>query len=260
MSYLVKALIVGLLQGLIEWLPISSQGNLVLFLIAILGLEPTYALGLTVYLHIGTGLAAVIYFRNDISRILQSDSEPDLRMLRFLVITTVLTGVVGLPLFLFAQLSIFYGEALLGLTGVALISTGILERVARRRGSHTAEILNTKEGLLLGLIQGFSALPGVSRSGVTTSSLLLMGFSAEDAFRISFLMSIPAVFAAAIGLTIIQGAPQLSLSFLIALVASFLSALLSIGLLLRAARRLRFWGLCLTLGVLALLPLLIHLL
>jgi len=259
-SNLINALIVGLIQGLIEWLPISSQGNLVIIMIAVLGLEPTYALGLAVYLHMGTGLAAAIYFRKDISRILRSDSESDRRMLSFLVITTVLTGVVGLPLFLFAQLSSFYGEALLGLTGVALISTGIVQRTAQRSGSPTAKILNLKEGLLLGLVQGFSALPGVSRSGVTTSALLLTGFEGEDALRISFLMSIPAVFAAAIGLTMIQGVPELRVSLLIALVASFISALLSINILLRAARKLRFWGLCLALGVLALLPLLIHLL
>lgn len=258
--YLVRDLILGLLQGLIEWIPISSQGNLVIIMIAILGLEPSDALGLAVYLHVGTGFAAVIYFRNDISRILQSDSESDRRMLRFLVITTALTGFIGLPLYLFARFASFYGEVLLGLTGVALILMGVVERSARKGGSRTADSLNLKEGLLLGLVQGFSALPGVSRSGVTTSALLLMGFSGEDALRVSFLMSIPAVFAAAIGLTTIQGAPQLGLRLLVALVASFLSALFSIDFLLRAARKMRFWGLCLTLGVLALIPLLIYIL
>lgn len=260
MSTLVKALIVGLLQGLLEWLPISSQGSLVLIMITLLGLEPADALGLTVYLHIGTGLAALTYFRKDISRILRVNSESDRRMLRFLAVATVVTGMVGFPLFLFARMASIYGEALLGLTGAALISTGILERSARRQGSRAAETLSQREELLLGLVQGFSALPGVSRSGVTTSALLLKGFSGEEAFRISFLMSIPAVFAAAIGLTIVQGVPPFRSSLVVALVASFLSALFSIGILLRVARKLQFWGLCVTLGVLALLPLLLYLL
>jgi len=259
-SPLVTALIVGLLQGVLEWLPISSQGSLVLLMVAILGLEPADALGLTVYIHIGTGLAALTYFRRDISQILRLGSEPSRRLLPFLAVATVVTGIVGLPLFMFARMASIYGEALLGLTGGALISTGIVERWARRRGNRTAETLSRGEGLLLGLVQGFSAVPGVSRSGVTTSTLLLRGFSGEEAFRISFLLSVPAVFAAAVGLTIVQGAPPLSLGLPVALVASFLSALLSIDLVLRVARKFRFWSLCMTLGVLALLPLILYLL
>ena len=229
-------------------------------MVTLLGLEPAVALGLTVYLHIGTGLAALTYFRRDISRVLRLSSEPDRRMLRFLVVATVVTGVVGLPLFLFAKMASIYGETLLGLTGVALISTGIVERSTRRWGVRTAETLSRRESLILGLVQGFSAIPGVSRSGITTSALLLRGFSGEEAFRISFLMSVPAVFAAAFGLTIVQGAPPLRLNLLVALAASFLSALLSIDFLLRMARKLRFWSLCMMLGVLALIPLVLYML
>ena len=254
------ALIVGLLQGALEWLPISSQGSLVLLMVALLGLEPTEALSLSVYLHLGTGFAALAYFRGDIVRILRPSSEMDRRMFRFLAIVTGVTGVVGLPLFLFARLASIYGEALIGLTGVALVFTGVVERTARRRGTHTAETLSLGEGALLGVVQGFSAIPGVSRSGVTTSALLLRGFSGEEAFRISFLMSIPAAFAAAVGLMFVEGAPQPGLSFIVVVVTSFFSAFFSMDLLLRLARRVRFWSLCLVLGVLALLPLILYLL
>lgn len=245
---------------MLEWLPISSQGSLVLLMVALLGLEPTDALNLSVYLHLGTGLAALTYFRRDVARTLRRASEPDQRLFRFLVVATVMTGVLGLPLFMFARMTSIYGEALLGLTGIALISTGMVERSARMRGARTAENLSLREGILLGLVQGFSAIPGVSRSGVTTSALLLKGFSGEEAFRISFLMSVPAVFAAALGLTAVGGIPTLGLSFLVAVAASFLSALLSIDLLLRVARRVRFWSLCMALGALALLPLILYLL
>ncbi|RLI08825.1 UDP-diphosphatase [Candidatus Bathyarchaeota archaeon] len=259
MSPLIAALIVGMLQGLLEWLPISSQGNLVLLMVALLGLEPADALGLSVYLHLGTGLAALVYFRADFARILRMESESSRRLFRFLISATAATGVVGLPLFLFARVASFYGEALLGLTGVALISTGVIERSARRRGARTAEALSTREGLLLGVVQGLSALPGVSRSGVTTSALLLRGFSGEAAFRVSFLMSVPAVFAAAAGLMMMEGAPALGLSFLAAVVASFLAAFASIDLLLRVARRVQFWRLCVALGLVALLVLIPYL-
>jgi len=254
------ALIIGLLQGVIEWLPISSQGNLVLIMVAFLRLEPDDALILSVYLHLGTGLAALTYFERDIRKIFRMDSEPSRRLLYFLLIATALTGLVGLPLFLFAQLASIYGEALLWLTGIALISTGVIEKSAQRRGDRTSGTLNPREGILLGLVQALSAVPGASRSGLTTSSLLLRGFSGEEALRISFLMSIPAVFAAAIGLSIIEGFPPLRANLIVALAASFFSALLSINLLLRAARKLRFWSLCMVMGMLTLLALIPYLL
>jgi len=257
---LVLALVVGLLQGVVEWLPISSQGSLVLVLVALLGVDPADALGLSVYLHIGTGLAALTYFRGDVTRLLRMASEPDRRLLRFLAVATVVTGAVGLPFFLMARVASVYGEALLGLTGVALILMGLVERSARRRGGRDAGTLSRGESVLLGVVQGLSAVPGISRSGVTVSALLLRGFSGEEALRISFLMSIPAVFAAAAGLTVVGGAPPPGAELLVAVAASFLSALLSIDLLLRVARRVRFWGLCIALGALALLPLALYLL
>ena len=260
MSPLITALIVGLLQGVFEWLPISSQGSLVLLMVALLGLEPAYALSLSVYIHIGTGLAALAYFRGDLMGAVRLGSERDRGLFRFLAITTAVTGAVGLPLFLFARVTSLYGEGLLGLTGLALISTGIIERSARRRGSRNAETLGLGETVLLGLVQGCSAVPGISRSGITTSALLLRGFSGEEAFRISFLMSVPSVFAAAAGLALIEGIPTLNSSLLVAVAASFVSGLLSIGLLLRIARRVRFWSLCVALGLLALLPLIPYLL
>ena len=259
-SPLVTALIVGILQGVVEWLPISSQGSLILIMVLLLGLEAADALVLSVYIHLGTGLAALIYFGGDIRRALRSSHEPGRRLLRFLAVDTLVTGLVGLPLFLSARVASIYGEALLGLTGLALISTGVAERQARRRGRRTAETLNLREGLLLGMVQGLSAIPGVSRSGVTTSALFFRGFSGEEAFRISFLMSIPAVFAAALGLTVVEGSPPFRPSFLVALAASFLSAFLSIDLLLRVARKIRFWSLCMVLGVVALLSLIPYLL
>jgi len=250
----VSALIVGLLQGLLEWLPISSQGNLVIFMISFLGLEPEYALSLSVYLHLGTGLAALVYFREEILGVLRRDSASNRLLFRFLVIATFMTGIVGLPLFLIARGTSLLGEALLTLTGAALIVTGLVQRGARGEHSRTTEPLETRDGIILGFVQGLSALPGLSRSGLTTSVMLFRGYSGEEAFRISFIMSVPAVFAAALGLTAVEGAPPLGSGVLLSLVASFLSAYLTIDVLLKLARRVKFWSLCIALGLLALLP------
>jgi undecaprenyl-diphosphatase len=252
--------LIGILQGLLEWLPISSQGNITMLMISILGLEPAQALSLAIYLHVGTGLAALIYFRRDVLGMIRRGNEGDPRLLRFLMISTLTTGVVGLPIFLLARGVSAYGEALLALTGAALLITGLVQRGARQIGERTASSLRDKEGFMMGVAQGLSAIPGLSRSGVTSSVLLIRGLSGDEAFRVSFLMAIPASFAAALGLAFVEGVPPLEPLFLVSLASSFFSALLSIGALLRLARRVRFWGLCVLLGALALLSPLLRLL
>ncbi len=253
MSPLVIAIILGLLQGVLEWLPISSQGNLVVLMVSLMGLNPSEGLSYSVYLHLGTGLAALTYFRKEFWSILARGSEGSRRMFNFLLVATALTGVTGLPLFLLARATSFLGEALLALTGAALIATGLIQRHAPRplNGGEGGPTLG--EGVAMGLVQGASAIPGVSRSGLTTSALLFRGYPAERAFRTSFLMSVPAVFAAALGLTLLEGVPPLGLDTLVAVAASFLSALASIDALLRLAVGLRLWKVCVALGVLALL-------
>ena len=241
----------GILQGIVEWLPISSQGNLVLLAIAFLGLESGNVLIFSVFLHIGTGLAALIYLRTEIVRILKRKTKEDETLFRFLLLSTMVTGIVGLPLFVFVELASFYGDALLGLTGLALLATGLTQRSRENRITQQRDDLDLREGVILGIIQGFSAIPGISRSGLTTTALLLKGFSGKDAFRISFLMSIPASLAAATGLALIEGVPPLDVGFLLALGSSFFTALLSIDILVKLAQRARFWKLCIALGLIS---------
>ncbi len=260
MESILTYLLIGLLQGVLEWLPISSQGNLVILMTVFLGLEPSQALDMSVFIHLGTGLAALVYFRHEVVNILLRRSERDRGLFSFLLVTTIITGVIGLPLYIFAKSASFYGVALLILTGVALLVTGVVQRRAKVSGEKSSESLDPKEGLALGFSQGLSALPGLSRSGLTTSVLLFKGFSGAEAFRISFLMSIPAVFAAAAGLIVIEGVPPLGVGVLLSVLASFVSALLTIDLLLTLARRVRFWSLCIVLGLIALLPQVINLL
>ena len=254
MDATVGAVLIGVLQGLLEWLPISSQGNLVIFMSSMLGIDPLQALNTSVFLHIGTGLAAIVYFREDIINMLLMKTEHDKTLFKYLFVTTAFTGLIGFPLYIFARTAGSYGEMLLAVTGLALIGTGVLQRQAKGESDRGVDSLNYKEGIIMGIAQGFAAIPGLSRSGLTTSILLFKNYTGEAAFRISFLMSIPAVFAAAAGLMVIEGAPTVSGEMIISLVSSFVTALLSIDLLLRLARRIKFWGLCIILGLIALLP------
>ena len=250
----------GLLQGILEWLPVSSQGNLVVLAVAFLGLEPGDALSLSVYLHIGTGLAALVYFREEIIGILMQGTDADKSLLRFLVLATLVTGVVGFPLFTFIEIASLYGEALLGLTGIALLATGLMQKGREGLKAEPRKGLTTIDGLTMGILQGLSAIPGLSRSGITTTAFLVKGFSGGDAFRFSFLMSIPASFAAAIGLALTEGTPPINTGIIVALVTSFVVALVSIDFFIKLARRTSFWKICVALGgitLVALIPSLI---
>ena len=222
--------------------------------VALLGFEPALALSLSVYLHLGTGLAAMFYFRKDLKRIILRNSEDDIQLFRFFLLATITTGVVGFPIFLFVKLSASTGETILVLTGLALIATGLIQKRNCRTATKKGMLPNSKDSIILGALQGFSVIPGLSRSGITTSVLLFEGYSGEDAFRLSFIMSIPASFAAVLGLGLFEGAPSVDTNLLIAIGASIFSSLFSINLLLKVAKKVQFWSLCILLGLIAIIP------
>ena len=246
-----ESIVIGSLQGLLEWLPVSSEGNMVILLTTLFGMEIEETIGTAVFLHIGTGLAALVYFRAEVVKILKGRTEKyaDLRLKLFIM--TMLTGFIGFPLFMWLNLSIVYGETLLALTGVALILTGLLQREAAKQ-EQTESNLSWQLSLILGAAQGLAIIPGLSRSGLTTSIMLFKNFTGEEAFRISFLMSIPASFAAAFGLILVEGFVPDSFSALSALVAALIGYL-AIDALLEVARRISFWKICVGLGALAVL-------
>ncbi|MBU2101045.1 undecaprenyl-diphosphate phosphatase, partial [Candidatus Micrarchaeota archaeon] len=166
-------------------------------------------------------------------------------LLKFMVIAVLSTAITGIPIYLFLeQLSVssFYLSVLIGLM---LIVTGILQ--LKKKQEKKAEE-NSRNAFFLGLGQGFSVLPGISRSGTTTSVLLFEGFSPEKAFKLSFLLSVPSVFLAEVLFGLKEGIsfePNLILSILIA----FVSGYLSIKYLLGLAKKINFTYFCIGLGI-----------
>jgi len=260
-----EAVVLGILQGMLEWLPISSQGNLMLVMVVFLGIEESQALGLSVYLHAGTLFSLLVYFRRvilDLMRALpeyrfgRSNSKEN-NLISFLLLATVLTGIVGYPIFRLAQTTTVLGEIFIALIGAALILTGLLQKTMERLGSRTTQDIRLTDSLLLGVLQGLSAFPGVSRSGITTSALLFRRFKSESALRLSFLMSIPAILVAEIGLSLTAGFVAINTSdIIIGCSSSFITGLISIHILLGIAQRIKFWTFCVAIGSLALLPVL----
>jgi undecaprenyl-diphosphatase len=198
-----QAIILGISQGLTEFLPISSTAH-TLVVSRLLG-WPDPGAAFTAVTQVGTELAVVIYFRNDIARILKAwfasltkveqRSNPDAKMGWYVIIGTIPIGVTGLAF----RSSIETTARNLWLVAGSLIFMGILLGLADRFAKHTkSEVdLNTKNAVLFGLGQALALIPGVSRSGATITAGLAMGFRRDVAARYSFLLAIPAVFASA---------------------------------------------------------------
>lgn len=240
-----SAVAVGALQGVLEWLPVSSQGQLTLVLVGVMGLTLEEALRYSIWVHLGTLAAAVVYFRRDLR-------ELSARERRFLLLATGTSAVVGAPLYLAAsRFPVQQGSFILALIGGMLIMTGVFQTVIRRGGRRTEP--DGRTALVTGIAQGFSALPGVSRSGTTTGMLLLQNFKPDRALRLSFLLSIPLVLVANVFLTLFEPVALSGYSLVSAAVA-FVTGLLSIGTLLRLSRRFGFGWVCILLGGLSLVP------
>ena len=198
-----QAIVLGISQGLTEFLPISSTAH-TLIVSKLLG-WPDPGAAFTAVTQVGTELAVVIYFRQDIARILKAwfasltkkseRANPDAKMGWYVIIGTIPIGIAGLAF----KSSIETTARNLWLAAATLIVMGILLGLADRYARHTKSEtdINTKNAVLFGLGQALALIPGVSRSGATITAGLAMGFKRDVAARYSFLLAIPAVFASA---------------------------------------------------------------
>jgi undecaprenyl-diphosphatase len=267
---ILHGLILGAVQGIAEWLPVSSKGIVTLILVNFFGLQFREAFYLAVWLHTGTLLAAVFYFRRDlwdmirrlpayIRHIRHPASTDQGRLITFLIIGTAVTAAVGGPLILLSLDNLELGGALLtALIGLFLIITGLVQRFALKSAGVVEKPLRMIDAVWVGLAQALSAFPGFSRSGMSVSALLFLRYSGGQALRLCFLLSIPIILAAEVGLGLLQGITVNDAS-----VAGLLSAavfgFLTIGALMKVAVKLPFWIFCVALGLLSLVPWLIGL-
>ncbi|NWF96664.1 MAG: undecaprenyl-diphosphate phosphatase [Candidatus Thorarchaeota archaeon] len=247
-------LLVAVIQGLVEWLPISSEGQVVLFLYSTGAVNYEDVISLAIWLHLGTTMAVVARYPRDIVSLV---TLRDRRLLRQLLIATAATAAVAIPLYftLRTVVTAATGDLLNMLVGGLLIVTALMLYLPGKRGvdmtTQTSEHeASDKNMLLAGLAQGFSVLPGLSRSGLTISALLMQRIDKNTAFRLSFIMSVPAVLGI-LGLEVLLGHGVTSISppdLMLIIAVVFFFGLLSMEALIRLAARVNFWRLCLILG------------
>lgn len=182
-------LLLGLLQGICEWLPVSSKTVLFLASSFLLGRGFAESYDLALALQAGTIASAVLYFRSSWVNALR-----DKRILTSLALATLLTGAVGVPLYLFARgaLESAVNPAIPTLSIAVLLAVQALVGRSSKAGVRHVEDVKALDSVLLGIVQGVASLPGVSRSGSTITLLLYLGFAPYDALNLSFMASVPA--------------------------------------------------------------------
>ncbi|MDE0374805.1 MAG: undecaprenyl-diphosphate phosphatase [bacterium] len=191
---MLEAVVWGLVQGITEFLPVSSSGHLRI-IPDLFGLEPP-DLSTSAVLHLGTLAAVVAYYRRDVAWILGGLRRDPIarRMAAMVVVATVPAGIVGL---LFSSAVERFQESASGV-GVALVATGGVLFLTRfvSRGSGTAEDLTTGNAAVIGLFQALALLPGISRAGMVITAGILRGLSPEESGRFGFIIAIPAILGA----------------------------------------------------------------
>jgi len=252
-----KLIVMAIVQGLTEFLPVSSSGHLVLLHHWMEALQGD--LFFDIVLHVGTLGAVVVVYRNELLRLFKFDRQA-LNYIAALIIGTIPAVIVGLLLKDFM-------EGLFGsprAAGYALLFTGFVLLTTRKaviKNSHDSDELVSPgllKAFLIGCAQAVAITPGVSRSGMTIASSLLLGLPRVEAARFSFMLAIPAI-AGALVLQLLDGAATETLAspvqLVITAIVAFVFGLLAIRLTALAVVKSHFWKFafyCMPLGLLVL--------
>ena len=264
-----QQIILGIIQGITEWLPISSEGFLLLVSSNFFGdVDVNLFIRQALFLHLGTFFAALIYFRKEVLELFkgvvnyrESDAGTK-KFLRFLLITTIISGILGLAIlnffdFVNIQKVPLTSTSINFLIGFVLIFTGALQLKLSSAGYRKKLHLNNNDGIFLGLLQGIAVIPGLSRSGLTIFGLLFRNFDKTVALKFSFIMSLPIVL---IGNIMLNFSDLLFLKeMFFGFVFSFIFGLLTIHLLMNFSKKVKFGFFAIFFGFLAVLAGLINL-
>ena len=267
-----QALILGIVQGLTEFLPVSSSGHLVLFQ-NLFGLKEPELL-FDVCVHVGTLIAVVAVFQREIRNILVSllriaslkrasgswralyDQNEEIRIVALIIAGSIPTALLGL---LFKDVvDTVFGSV--GIVGWMLLVTGTVLWLTRKTAASGRSLNKTaiRDALIIGLVQGLAIVPGISRSGSTIAVALFLGIDREIAGRFSFLLSIPAILGALV-LSFDSSLSHTSMQTEVILLGVFVAAIVGYGALkvllrlVKKGRIYRFAPYCWLIGVLALI-------
>ena len=256
-----QSLILGIIQGITEWIPVSSKTQVSFVYLKVFHGDPSLAIPILLYVHLGTVIAAIIYFRKELVSIVKETARKPLDLRShasgktgFLFTALLFTGIIGIPL-LVAERKFFpalNASLLYALMGAGLLITGMLLFTHKKDNVREIQGVSWKDGVLTGILQGFAVLPGISRSGTSATGLIWRGFDSESSFYLSFLLSIPTVVLAEIildyGINGATGVPVTDIAVLI--LTSLVVGYLTLDGLLRLLKRVNIAYLVVVLGIL----------
>ena len=225
---MINYIILGIVQGIFEWLPISSEG--ITSLLSNFLVQDFHPIDLALFLHLGTLLAAIIYFRKDWIKILSFKNK---ELLRFLIISTIMSLAISYPLYKIIK-SFTFGNGLLVLMGFGLLGTAYAYKKKAKFNIKPSSL-----ALIDGFLQGLAVIPGLSRSGSTIFGLSLNKTKPEEILKISYLMSVPVVLASSLYLFLQE--PMLIAQSWPALISSFLIGILTLHFLINWAKKINFF-------------------
>jgi len=195
LEQLIKTIILGIIQGLTEWLPISSTGHLKLFE-DLLGFEARELTLFDVILHVGTLIVVLVFFRKEIGKILSALARLDFKTEYGKMVPLIIVGVIPTALIggIFGEMIRVTFQDILPIATAFLFCGIMLYSV--KFGKEKIDSINYSTAIMIGIAQGIAIIPGISRSGATIAVALLLGIKREKAFKFSFLLSIPAILGA----------------------------------------------------------------
>jgi undecaprenyl-diphosphatase len=248
---LAEAALLGLIQGLAEWLPVSSEGVLTAVQSFAFGAPLPDAVNFSLWLHLGTVISALAAFRSDVWDVVRDIARRPASpspMTAYLILATLSSAPLGFLLLLgLFEFSEIVGAVAMAAVGILMLVTGAVLIKSKSSGTRTRDDMRWSDAVLTGIAQGLAALPGLSRSGLTVSALLWRGVDRREALTLSFILSIPASLGAGLYAALSAGyyaSPEAAA----ALAVSALTGFVTIRALMSVAQRLNFGWFVLLLG------------
>lgn len=268
-----QAIILGIVQGVAAWIPVSSKTQVILVGKFFFNLDFKTAISFALLVHIGDLLATFCLFRKEILGFVHiqprisdlrdmNNADPERSLFWFVAVSVIFSGLVGLPLYLLTKegFSDLPGTLFLAVVGGTLVLLGLIMWVSSHKISGPVNPglknrITLIDTIITGSAQGLAVMPGISRSGITESTLLLRGYSPTEAIRLSFIMSIPMVILAICTFFLLEGIGSLTPPVALAgITASFIASFAMMNFMLTLAKKAKFYYFNIAIGLLAMIP------
>ena len=245
LNEILTSILFGLLQGILEWIPVSSQGVITLIYTGFYNKPFNESVEYAIWLHIGTSLSVLIYMRKDFLQIIKSipyrsNKNSSLSLLPFFIISSSTSAIIGIPIFyLITNINTGSSVLIMGLIGIFMMITGLLQFRKTSINIRGLDKLNKFDYIIAGISQGLSIIPGLSRSGLTISALLIRRIDKKEAIYLSLIMSLPATlgFALIIGL---KDGLIFSPMYLISALIACITGIITIKTMLSIVKKINF--------------------